>query len=279
MSVCPSPPFHPLPHPFPNLGSDVSPSYSTFPGVSSPSRQSPGRLTGEAAHPRGYRARGGAGREPGRSESLPAPSCLRREGEREALGRGLGLGQLAPPRLRLLGVSSPATATGPGRDRTLGQGRPPVFLCPGPLFSSHLSTLGLGAVGREGEECARGEAVHPEGVFKGHLTAQGVGSQPSTREDQTVQFATLTPPGCRGAKSLLEMAGWARWPKGGHSGSLREPRRISRARRSGRGEEQGARRRRAQELSESTSRSFSIGIFGVCRDPRFTSPFPGSSFH
>nr|XP_012416224.1 PREDICTED: basic salivary proline-rich protein 1-like [Odobenus rosmarus divergens] len=46
----------------------------------------------EAAHPGGYCAQGGAGRgrEPGCSESLPAPFGLRREGQREARGLGAG---------------------------------------------------------------------------------------------------------------------------------------------------------------------------------------------
>ncbi|XP_043293105.1 collagen alpha-1(I) chain-like [Cervus canadensis] len=56
--------------------------------VSFASRQSPGRPAGEAAHP-AEKARGaGRGREPRRSESLPAPSGPRRKGAREARGPG-----------------------------------------------------------------------------------------------------------------------------------------------------------------------------------------------
>lgn len=73
VSVCPSPPFHPRPHPSPNLESDVAPSYSTFPRVSSWSLQSPGSLLGEAVFPREYRAPGGAGQD--ETQSFPAPSC------------------------------------------------------------------------------------------------------------------------------------------------------------------------------------------------------------
>lgn len=138
--VCVRPRPRPLPRPSPNLGSDVAPSYSTFPRVSFASRQSPGRPAGEAAHP-AEKARGaGRGREPRRSESLPAPSGPRRKGAREARGPGLALGQLTPLASRL-SVPLPLpqrVGSGSGPDRPWSGAGAGTLLCPGPLSSSHL---------------------------------------------------------------------------------------------------------------------------------------------
>ena len=102
LSLCVRPRPHLLPCPSPNLGSDVAPSYSTFPRVSFPSRQSPGRLPGGAAHPGGYGALGGAGRggdaSPGAGSPCPPPPACAGRGSGRRWGRGLGRGQLAPPR-------------------------------------------------------------------------------------------------------------------------------------------------------------------------------------
>lgn len=146
--VCVSfPTLSPLPRPSPNLGSDVAPSYSTFPCVSFASHQSPGRPAGEAAHPRGYCAQGGAGRggggSPGSASPFPPPLARggRRGARREAPGPGLVRGQLAPPASRLSVPFPPPRRAGPGSGPDLGPGAG-ALLCPGPLSSSHLWTPG-----------------------------------------------------------------------------------------------------------------------------------------
>lgn len=130
VSVCPSPPFHPLPHPSPNLESDVAPSYSTFPCVSSWSRQSPGSLLGEAALPGEYRAPGGAGRD--WTQSLPAPSCPHWEGRAATTSGGLVRGSPSPSDLPTPQFSAPFEAVVPGWDRILDQGRLPGLSPPTP---------------------------------------------------------------------------------------------------------------------------------------------------
>lgn len=182
MCVCPylcrcvRPRPRPLPRPSPNLGSDVAPSYSTFPRVSFASRQSPGRPAGEAAHP-AEKARGaGRGREPRRSESLPAPSGPRRKGAREARGPGLALGQLTPLALASRCLSPCPSAwdlgqdqTDPGPGQALGlYSAPARFLARTSRLSATLSGLGRGWKRREGSG-----GVCFKGVFEDCLTARG----------------------------------------------------------------------------------------------------------
>lgn len=116
VSVCPSPPFHPLPHPSPNLESDVAPSYSTFPRVSSWSLQSPGSLLGEAAFPREYRAPGGAGRDG--TQSFPAPLLPAQGGESPDQEWRVSTGSPLPAGLPTPHFSAPTAAVVPGWDGT-----------------------------------------------------------------------------------------------------------------------------------------------------------------
>lgn len=141
VSVCPSPPFHPRPHPSPNLESDVAPSYSTFPRVSSWSLQSPGSLLGEAVFPREYRAPGGAG------QSFPAPFCQHGAGGgspdqewRVSAGSPLLSGLPTPL------FSTPSAAIVLGWDRTPYLGRLQGF-GGGSFCSSQLRTLSIAEAG------------------------------------------------------------------------------------------------------------------------------------
>lgn len=181
VSVCASPPFHPLPRPSPNLGSDVAPSYSTFPRVSSPSRQSPGRLTGEAAHPRGFRAQGGAGQGGSRSAASPCPTPPARAGRgSERRGDWVSAGSARLSRLPPLQACPQAEARDRGRGWLLG---PPCARAP---FAARTSRL-LATFSSVGRELAAGVGVGSKGVranivFRGHFAAlRGRGSPPPRR--------------------------------------------------------------------------------------------------
>lgn len=113
VSVCPSPPFHPPPSPFPNLESDVAPSYSTFPRVSSGVANRLGALQARRPTPAvtaRWAGQGGAG--------VPSrPLLLSPGGGAEARGGGLVLGQLAPPASRSKGpLPSRSANSGLGPD-------------------------------------------------------------------------------------------------------------------------------------------------------------------
>lgn len=163
----------PLPRPSPNLGSDVAPSYSTFPRVSFASRQSPGRLW-RGRPPRREGARGGAGREPRAQRVLPPPLARGGRGRGEARGPGLALGQLSPLSLspRCL---SPCPSAGSGSDQTdprsgqaLGLYSAPARFLARTRLSATLSGLGRGWKRREGSV-----GVCFKGVFEDCLTARG----------------------------------------------------------------------------------------------------------
>lgn len=138
-----------LPRPSPNLRSDVAPSYSTFPCVSFPSRQSWGSLAARPPTPADTARRAGGGTWTyAPSPFLPPLAFAGRRGR--GGGPGLVPGQPTPPRFPLLYLC-PHPVWGLGRDQTQVPGRHQCFSCaPSTPFVLQLSRLAtLSHVGRE----------------------------------------------------------------------------------------------------------------------------------
>lgn len=154
--LCVRPRPHSLPRPSPNLRSDVAPSYSTFPGVSFPSRQSPGASPARPPTPADTARR--AGRGGGGTPALRVPSRPLRPapgggGERHTdTGVSTGSARHSPsPAPRHL---SPCTSTEAGSGPVLGPGQEPGPESAGP--SLQLAPLTPGHSQRRRKGARRG---------------------------------------------------------------------------------------------------------------------------